>query len=153
MLGDNRSIALPQLGGLAMRSHGIGVPFGVAFTDVVLACSSSSNTTGPTGGHSATIVASSTTTGGSYGGGGNYFFNPTPDTVAAGTTVNFQFGSVVHNVHFLSGPTTPDSIPVRRTIPSPAPLPPQERTTTSALSITSAGFWSHSNVDGPRRSL
>jgi plastocyanin len=113
-----------------MRSHGVAVVFALALTGAVLACSSSSGATGPTGGHSTTIVASSTTTGGSYGSGGNYFFNPTPDTVAAGTTVNFQFGSVVHNVHFLSGPTTPDSIPATSN-------------TTVPRSVTAAGTYTY----------
>jgi plastocyanin len=66
---------------------------------------------GGTGGASATIVASSTTTGGSYGSGGNYFFSPTPDTVAAGTSVNFQFGGVTHNVTFTPVANAPTNIP------------------------------------------
>jgi plastocyanin len=79
----------------------------------MLACSSGSNGgggTGPNGGHSNVIVASSSTTGGAYGMGGNYFFSPTPDTVAAGTAVDFRFGSVVHNVHFDAVANAPDSI-------------------------------------------
>jgi plastocyanin len=68
-------------------------------------------TTGAGAGESSTITASSTTTGGSYGTGGNYFFSPTPDTVAAGTVVTFQFGSLIHNVVFMSGPNPPANIP------------------------------------------
>ena len=81
---------------------------------VAAACSSSTSpTSGSTGGgHSATIVASSTTTGGAYGSGGNYFFNPSPDTVAAGSTVTWMFGTVTHTVHFAAGQAgAPDSIP------------------------------------------
>jgi plastocyanin len=71
-----------------------------------------------------TIAVSSTTAGGSYGSGGNYFFSPNPDTVVAKAPVTFQIGSVVHNVHFDTGPSIPDSIPatmnanVLRTFPS-----------------------------------
>jgi len=70
-------------------------------------------TGGAANGGSPTITASSTPAGGgAYGsGGGNYYFSPTPDTVAAGSTVTFRFGSVTHNVHFDSGPALPDSIP------------------------------------------
>jgi plastocyanin len=49
--------------------------------------------------------------GGSYGSGGNYYFSPTPDTVAAGTTVTFQFGSVTHNVTFTPVANVPADIP------------------------------------------
>ena len=71
-----------------------------------------------------TIVLSSVTSGGAYGSGGNYFFSPNPDTVAVGAPVTFQFGSVVHNVHFDTGPVLLDSIPatsnvsVARTFPT-----------------------------------
>jgi plastocyanin len=58
----------------------------------------------------ATITASSVTTGGMYGSGGNYYFSPTPDTVAIGGTVTYQFGSVTHNVVF-SSPNAPANIP------------------------------------------
>jgi plastocyanin len=77
-----------------------------------LAACGSSSSTGPSGGSSTTIVASSQTTGGgAYGGGGNYFFSPNPDTVSAGAVVTFKVGSVVHNVHFDTGPAVLDSIP------------------------------------------
>ncbi len=78
-----------------------------------VACSSSSTapTGGTMGGASSTIIASSTTTGGAYGSGGNYYFSPTPDSVAAGTAVTYQFGSVTHNVHFDAVANAPDSIP------------------------------------------
>jgi plastocyanin len=66
---------------------------------------------GGSGGHNTTITASSVTTGGVYGSGGNYFFSPTPDTVAAGTVVTFQFGSVAHNVVFAASPNAPANIP------------------------------------------
>ncbi len=78
-----------------------------------LAACGSSSSTGPSGGSSNTITLSSQTTGGGAygGGGGNYFFSPNPDTVSAGTAVTFKIGSVIHNVHFDTGPTPLDSIP------------------------------------------
>lgn len=92
-----------------------GAAFSVALAFAVTASLACSSSTGPgggsTGGHSTTITASSTTTGGSYGSGGNYFFNPTPDSVAAGTAVTYAFGSVTHNVHFDAVANAPDSIP------------------------------------------
>jgi len=97
-----------------MRTHAIVVCTVIAAACAAMACSTSNSATNPvgsSGGHSDTITASSTTTGGAYGSGGNYFFSPTPDTVAAGTAVTFSFGSVVHNVHWQTGPATPDSIP------------------------------------------
>lgn len=95
-----------------MRTHAIVVGTVIAAACAAMACSTSNSATSPggVGGHSDTITASSTTTGGAYGSGGNYFFSPTPDTVAAGTAVTFSFGSVVHNVHWQTGPTSPDSI-------------------------------------------
>lgn len=90
------------------------VVVGIAVAAVAAAgCSSSSGGTGPVGGgHSLTIVASSTTSGGSYGHGGNYYFSPTPDSVATGSTVTFQFpASVTHNVTFTAVANVPADIP------------------------------------------
>jgi len=87
------------------------IAFSMFAAGALAACGSSSST-GPSGGSSNTITLSSQTTGGgAYGGGGNYFFSPNPDTVSAGTAVTFRIGSVVHNVHFDTGPTALDSIP------------------------------------------
>jgi plastocyanin len=113
-----------------MRARGITVGLMLAAVAGAAACSSGSSATAPTGSgggggggggaaggaggsanESSTITASSATTGGgAYGAGGNYFFSPTPDTVAAGTSVTFTFGSVTHNVHFEVA-NAPDSIP------------------------------------------
>ncbi len=96
-----------------MRRY-IGVGLATLATSALLACgsSSSSGATGPSAGSSTTIMASSVTTGGAYGSGGNYFFSPNPDSVAVGTTVTFQFGSVVHNVMFDGAvPGAPANIP------------------------------------------
>lgn len=107
-----------------MRVHDFIVGLAAALVAGVAACSSSTapsnngGTGGGTGGGTSgtsgdTITASSTTTGGgAYGGGGsgNYFFSPTPDTVAAGATVTYAFGSVAHNVHFSAVAGAPDSI-------------------------------------------
>lgn len=101
-----------------MRAQGMTIGLTLALAVGAAACSSSTAPTssgGGTGGGSGatsnTITASSTTTGGAYGSGGNYFFSPNPDTATAGTPVTYVFGSVTHNVHFISGPTAPDSIP------------------------------------------
>ena len=83
---------------------------GTMAASALLACSSSTSP-GTSGGRSMTIIASSSTMGGAYGSGGNFFFSPNPDTVTAAAPVTFQFGSVVHNVHFDTGPSLPDSIP------------------------------------------
>jgi plastocyanin len=81
-----------------------------AVTGVLAAVGCSSSTgpmNGPVGGHNAQIegVGSAqgcTTSGGGYGGGGTqtctFFFNPTPDTVKAGTAVSFKFDDVAHTV-------------------------------------------------------
>ena len=86
---------------------------GMMSAGVLLACGSTdtTGTGGGPGGHSTTIVASSATRGGAYGSGGNFFYSPTPDTVSAGAAVTYQFGSVVHNVHFDIVSNAPDSIP------------------------------------------
>lgn len=58
--------------------------------------SCSSDPSGPSGGHSTTITVS------------NNFFNPTPDTVAAGTvTFSWSGASNSHNVTWDSGPSSP----------------------------------------------
>jgi Cupredoxin-like domain len=82
----------------------------------VLAAAGCSSSTapknGPSGGHSGQIEAvgtglGCTTSGGGYGGGGTrtcqFFFNPTPDTITAGTAVSFKFDDVGHTVHWESG--------------------------------------------------
>jgi plastocyanin len=51
------------------------------------------------GGHAQTIQATP-----------NLAFSPTPDTVAVGSTVTFQFGSVAHNVFFAAAPGAPADI-------------------------------------------
>jgi len=58
---------------------------------ILAGCSSGYGTgmSNGTGGHSATINANP-----------NLSFSPTPDTVAAGSTVSFAWGSVAHNVQF-----------------------------------------------------
>ncbi len=97
-----------------MRSQALFVGSVIAAACVAVACSTTSSTSpgGGSGGHSDTITGSTTTTGGVYGSGGNYFFSPNPDTVAVGATVTFSVGSIPHSVHFISGPATPDSIPL-----------------------------------------
>jgi plastocyanin len=60
----------------------------------VAVASCSSDPSGPSGGRSTTITVN------------NNFFNPTPDTVAAGT-VTFSWSSGPHNVTWDTGPTTP----------------------------------------------
>jgi plastocyanin len=87
-------------------------------------CSSSSSPTSPgsTGGHSSTINASGTAS------GSTFFFNPTPDTVAVGTTATYTFADVAHVVHFdVAG--APTDIPatmntsVARTFPTAGTYP------------------------------
>ena len=54
------------------------------------------------------------TSGVSYGSGGsaNWYFAPTPDTVAAGTSVTFTWsGGAQHNIHFDAVAAPEDSIP------------------------------------------
>jgi len=60
----------------------------------VAVASCSSDPSGPGGGRSTTITVN------------NNFFNPTPDTVSAGT-ITFSWSSSTHNVTWDSGPTTP----------------------------------------------
>jgi plastocyanin len=73
-------------------------------------------TSGGTGGANGTIVAAGST--GSNNGYSNpdpsvgmYFFSPTPDTVAAGSTVTFQFDDVAHTVTFDQNPGGLANIP------------------------------------------
>jgi plastocyanin len=89
-----------------MRHYAIAA----AVTGVLAAVGCSSSTgpkNGPVGGHSAQIegvgnALGCTTSGGGYGGGSTtsctYYFNPTPDTVKAGTAVSFKFDDVPHTV-------------------------------------------------------
>jgi len=65
----------------------------------------------PVGGRSDTVVAAGSS--GSHNGfgnssGGQYYFSPSPDTVAAGTTVTFAFLDVAHTVTFDGGPAMTD---------------------------------------------
>jgi plastocyanin len=87
-----------------------------AVTGVLAAAACSSSTApmnGPMGGHAGEIEAvgralGCTTSGGGYGGGGTttctFFFNPTPDTVKAGTAVSFKFDDVGHTVTWDNNP-------------------------------------------------
>jgi len=85
--------------------------WGALLAAVALAACSSGSSTGPSnlplGGRRDTIVASGSS--GSNKGfgntsGGQYYFSPSPDTVAAGTKVTFQFLDITHTVIFDSGP-------------------------------------------------
>jgi plastocyanin len=84
---------------------------------IALACSSAASTAPgglPIGGRSDTIVAAGSA--GSNNGfgnssGGQYYFSPSPDTVAAGTTVTFAFLDVTHTVTFDGGPVSITDIP------------------------------------------
>jgi plastocyanin len=86
-----------------MRSKVLGWVAGVVGLALLVSCGSS---TSPYGGG-----------GGGGGGGGhssnltvqNFAFNPTPDTVTAGTAVTFTWaaGSTTHNVTWDTGPTSP----------------------------------------------
>jgi plastocyanin len=92
---------------------------------LIQACSGAmGGSTGPTstpvaGGHSTTIVASGASSGGGGGGGGydvigaltTYTFSPTPDTVAVGAHVTFQFQNVTHWVTFDQNPGAVANIP------------------------------------------
>ena len=85
-----------------------------AVTGVLAAVGCSSSTapnSGPKGGHSAQIegvgTAAVCSSGGGYGGGttcGQFYFNPTPDTIKAGTALSFKFDDVGHTVTWDSGP-------------------------------------------------
>jgi plastocyanin len=74
------------------------------------ACSGSGSTGpggDPLGGRITTIVAvGSTPPNNGFGNssGGQYYFSPSPDTVAAGTQVTFEFQDVAHTVTFDTGP-------------------------------------------------
>jgi plastocyanin len=96
---------------------GVGLVFVVA-----TACSggmaTSPNSSPVVGGHSTTIVASGASSSGGGGGGyavisplATYSFNPTPDTVAAGAMVTFEFQNVTHWVTFDLNPGDVANIP------------------------------------------
>lgn len=93
-----------------MRGTALIVGFIVAAAAAGCSSSTGPSGNGGSGGHSDTITASATTVGGNYGSGGNFFFSPNPDSTTVGSTVTFNVGSVAHNIHFISGPTTPDSV-------------------------------------------
>jgi plastocyanin len=87
--------------------------------------SPATNTTG-LGGASSTIEASGST--GSSNGYGNptpgvYFFSPTPDTVAAGSVVTFQFDDVMHTVTWDENPGNVANIPATSNADSTRVLP------------------------------
>ncbi len=86
-----------------MRSNLVGLVAGLV---LVLGCGGSTSPTyggggrgggggGGTGGSSADISVA------------NFSFSPTPDTVAAGTGVNFNWVSGTHTVSWDTGPTKP----------------------------------------------
>ncbi len=91
-----------------MRVYAIAAATAAVLTAV--GCGSSTDPkNGPMGGHSAQIEAvgsalGCTTSSGGYGGGSTtnctFYFNPTPDTVTAGTAVSFKFDDVEHQVVF-----------------------------------------------------
>ncbi len=100
-----------------------------AVTLAVVACGSSTTAPSTTGGGgggatglTVTGVGSSSCSGNSYGNGTcMYYFTPTPDTVSvAGSTLNFVFQDVTHDVHFDTpgspvdslGPQTNTSVPI-----------------------------------------
>jgi plastocyanin len=117
------------------RTPGITAGLTLALAAGIAACSSSGSMAPSTGGGTAggggvgggssnTIMASAMMS------GGNYFFSPTPDTVAAGTSVTWVFGSVTHNVHFAAVANAPDSIPA-------------STNTSVARSFTTAGTYAY----------
>ncbi len=65
------------------------------------------------GGASSTIEASGSQGSAAYGNPtpGVYFFSPNPDTVAAGSTVTFQFDDVMHTVTWVENPGGVANIP------------------------------------------
>lgn len=98
-----------------MRAHGIAIGLGLAVA-ALAACSSSTSpssngTTPPGGGSNNTITANYSSTAGNYGSGGstNWWFAPTPDTVAAGSTVTFSWSGAQHNIHW-DTQGAPDSV-------------------------------------------
>jgi plastocyanin len=82
---------------------------------------------GTLGGALGTIEASGTTgSGNGYmnPGTGAYFFSPTPDTIAAGSSITFQFDDIAHTVTWDQDPGGVADIPatsngdVTRTMPA-----------------------------------
>jgi plastocyanin len=102
-----------------MRRHGLTIGLSVAVAAGLAACSSSTSPNGsgvaPAGGGSSnTITANYSTSGGSYGSGGSasWYFAPTPDTVAAGSSVTFQWsGGAQHSIHWDAVAAPVDSVP------------------------------------------
>ena len=101
-----------------MRIHGLAIGLGAVVAAGLAACSSSS--TAPSGsgapqggGSNSTIMAGySSGGGGAYGGGSaSWWWSPSPDTVAAGTSVTFQWSGAQHNVHWDTAPSAVDSVP------------------------------------------
>lgn len=100
-----------------MRYSAIAAALAAVLTAV--ACSSSTDPkNGPMGGHSPQIEAvgsalGCTTSSSGYGGSTTsctFYFNPTPDTIQAGTAVSFKFDDVEHQVVF-DTPGGPASLP------------------------------------------
>jgi plastocyanin len=80
------------------------------------------------GGASSTIEASGTSGVTTYGYPASrtasmYFFSPTPDTVAAGSTVTFQFDDVMHTVTWVDNPGGVADIPATSNADSTRVLP------------------------------
>lgn len=104
-----------------MHQHARALIVGAAVT-AAAACSGGGSTMPQiSGGHTTVIVASGTPS--STGGGGGsgydvapasvmYAFNPTPDTVATGVPVTFQFQNVGHTVTFDQAPGETPNIPI-----------------------------------------
>ena len=116
--------------------HGLTVTLAVMLS--VAACSSSSTGTGnapPQVGGSQLIVtavgSSACTGGGGYGSQScNYYFTPTPDSVAAGSTLSYKFQDVAHQVTF----DTPGA---------PANLPSETNTTVGVMFPTAGTYAYH----------
>jgi plastocyanin len=104
---------------LAMAAAGCG---NVPALDI--ASPGTGGTTG-LGGASGVIEASGTQGSSTYGNPtpGVYFFSPTPDTVAAGSTVSFQFDDVMHTVTWVQNPGGVANIPATSNADSTRVLP------------------------------
>ena len=103
-----------------MKFYAIAAAAAAVLTAAACGSSSTDPKNGPMGGHSAQIEAvgsalgCTTSGGGAYGGGSTtnctFYFNPTPDTVTAGTAISFKFDDVEHQVVF-DTPGGPASLP------------------------------------------
>jgi len=102
-----RICLMSRIAALAVAAAGCG---NVPALDV--ASPGTGGTTG-LGGASSIIEASGTTGSATYGNPtpGVYFFSPTPDTIAAGSTMTFQFDDVMHTVTWVQNPGGVANIP------------------------------------------